>query len=369
MIHSRFSTNTFPSWKLAQPFRLIAHNGEINTLTGNLNWFYSGLKSYASSYFTNEEMEMLLPVIDNNQSDSACLDNIIEILLHSGRSLPHVMMMLIPEAWDGNEQMDPLKKAFYEFHAALMEPWDGPAAITFTDGKMIGALLDRNGLRPLRFVVTTDGRVIAASEAGVLKLDEKLVLRKGRLQPGKMLLVDTEKGKIITDDEIKHQVASRQPYGRWLENYKIRLSELAEPRLAFASLSEDSVFRYQQVFGYTREDIDTIIKPMALDGKEPIGSMGTRCAAGAYYPDKPQHISTYFKQFFAQVTNPPIDPIRERLVMSLSTFIGNNGNLLDEDKMHCHCVVLKHPILKNHQLEKLRSIDTGMFAARSAANL
>ncbi|HVW97353.1 MAG TPA: glutamate synthase large subunit [Mucilaginibacter sp.] len=364
MIHSRFSTNTFPSWKLAQPFRLIAHNGEINTLTGNLNWFYSGLKSYASSYFTGEEMEMLLPVIDNNQSDSACLDNIIEILQHTGRSLPHVMMMLIPEAWDGNEQMDPLKKAFYEFHASLMEPWDGPAAITFTDGKVVGAVLDRNGLRPLRFVITNDGRVIAASEAGVLGLDESLVLRKGRLQPGKMLLIDTEKGMIITDDEIKHEIASRQPYGRWLENYKIRLDELGEPRLAFASLSDDSVYRYQQVFGYTREDIDSIIKPMALDGKEPIGSMGTDVPL-AILSDRPQHISSYFKQFFAQVTNPPIDPIRERLVMSLATFIGNNGNLLDEDKMHCHCVMLKHPILKNHQLERLRSIDTGMFHAKT----
>jgi glutamate synthase (NADPH/NADH) large chain len=364
MIHSRFSTNTFPSWKLAQPFRLIAHNGEINTLTGNLNWFYSGLKSYMSPYFTHEEMEMLLPVIDNNQSDSACLDNIIEILLHSGRSLPHVMMMLIPEAWDGNEQMDPVKKAFYEFHAALMEPWDGPAAITFTDGKLIGALLDRNGLRPLRFVATNDGRVIAASEAGVLNLDERLVVQKGRLQPGKMLLIDTVKGKIITDDEIKHQVASRQPYGQWLDNYKIELGQLSEPRLAFASLTDDSVFRYQQVFGYSREDIDGIIKPMAVDGKEPIGSMGTDVPL-AVLSDKPQHLSSYFKQFFAQVTNPPIDPIRERLVMSLSTFIGNNGNLLDEDKMHCHCVVLKHPILKNHQLEKLRSIDTGMFHAKT----
>lgn len=364
MIHSRFSTNTFPSWKLAQPFRLIAHNGEINTLTGNLNWFYSGLKSYVSPHFSQEEMEMLLPVIDNNQSDSACLDNIIEILLHSGRSLPHVMMMLIPEAWDGNEQMDPVKKAFYEFHAALMEPWDGPAAITFTDGKLIGALLDRNGLRPLRFAVTSDGRVIAASEAGVLDIDPAIVIQKGRLQPGKMLLIDTEKGKIITDEEIKQQVASRQPYGQWLDDYKIELSHLAEPRLAFASLTDESVYRYQQVFGYSREDIDSIIKPMALDGKEPVGSMGTDVPL-AVLSDKPQHLSSYFKQFFAQVTNPPIDPIRERLVMSLSTFIGNNGNLLDEDKMHCHCVVLKHPILKNHQLEKLRSIDTGMFHAKT----
>ncbi|WPU92144.1 glutamate synthase large subunit [Mucilaginibacter sabulilitoris] len=364
MIHSRFSTNTFPSWKLAQPFRLIAHNGEINTLTGNLNWFYSGLKSYASAYFTAEEMEMIMPVIDNNQSDSACLDNIIEILLHSGRSLPHVMMMLIPEAWDGNEQMDPVKKAFYEYHATLMEPWDGPAAISFTDGKLVGAVLDRNGLRPLRYVITNDGRVIAASEAGTLAIDESTVLRKGRLQPGKMLLIDTEQARIITDEEIKQQIATQQPYGRWLENYKINLSELAEPRLAFASLSEPSVFRYQQVFGYSREDVDTIIKPMAVDGKEPIGSMGTDVPL-AILSDKPQHLSSYFKQFFAQVTNPPIDPIRERLVMSLATFIGNNGNLLDEDKMHCHCVVLKHPILKNHQLERLRSIDTGLFHAKT----
>jgi glutamate synthase (NADPH/NADH) large chain len=364
MIHSRFSTNTFPSWRLAQPFRMIAHNGEINTLTGNLNWFYSGLKSYVSTYFTHEEMEMLLPVIDNNQSDSACLDNIIEILLHSGRSLPHVMMMLVPEAWDGNEQMDPVKKAFYEYHATLMEPWDGPAAITFTDGKQIGALLDRNGLRPLRYVITSDNRVIVASEAGVLALDEKTVLRKGRLQPGKMFLVDIVQGKIITDDEIKKKISSRQPYGRWLENYKIRLEELAEPRLSFSSLSHDSVFRYQQVFGYSREDIETIIMPMALDGKEPVGSMGTDVPL-AILSDKPQHLSSYFKQFFAQVTNPPIDPIRERLVMSLATFIGNNGNLLDEDKMHCHCVTLKQPILTNYELEKLRSIDTGLFHSKT----
>jgi glutamate synthase (NADPH/NADH) large chain len=364
VIHSRFSTNTFPSWKLAQPFRLIAHNGEINTLTSNLNWFFSSVKSLASAYFSREEMDMILPVIDNNQSDSACLDNIIEVLQHSGRSLPHVMMMLIPEAWDGNEQMDPLKKAFYEYHATIMQPWDGPAAISFTDGKLVGALLDRNGLRPLRYTVTNDGRVIAASETGVLAIDEATVLYKGRLQPGKMLLIDTVQHKIITDEEIKQEMASAQPYGRWLENYKIRLEDLPEPRVAFTSLSPESVFRYQQVFGYTREDIDGIIKPMAIDAKEPIGSMGTDVPL-AVLSDKPQHLSSYFKQFFAQVTNPPIDPIRERLVMSLATFIGNNGNLLDEDKMHCHCVALKHPILRNHQLEKLRSIDTGLFHAKT----
>ena len=364
MIHSRFSTNTFPSWKLAQPFRFLAHNGEINTLTGNLNWFYSGIRSYVSPYFTKEEMEILFPVIDNNQSDSACLDNVVEVLVHSGRSLPHVMMMLVPEAWDGNEQMDPLKKAFYEYHATLMEPWDGPAALNFTDGKIIGALLDRNGLRPLRYAVTDDGRVIVASEAGVLNLDEKTVIKKGRLQPGKMFLVDTTQGKIITDEEIKKQITSRQPYGRWLDNYKIKLDELAEPRVSFTSLSKDSVFRYQQVFGYSREDIETIIKPMALDGKEPIGSMGTDVPL-AVLSDRPQHISNYFKQFFAQVTNPPIDPIRERLVMSLVTFIGNNGNLLDEDKMHCHCVEHNQPILHDYELEKLRSIDTGLFHAKT----
>lgn len=364
MIHSRFSTNTFPSWKLAQPFRYISHNGEINTLTGNLNWFYAGVRSYVSPYFTSEEMDMLLPVIDNNQSDSACLDNIVEVLMHSGRSLPHVMMMLVPEAWDGNEQMDPLKKAFYEFHATLMEPWDGPAALTFTDGKLIGSILDRNGLRPLRYVITNEDTVIVASEAGVLNIDEKTILRKGRLQPGKMFLIDMEHGKIITDEEIKHQIADRQPYGRWIENYKIRLEELPEPRVSFTQMSKESVYRYQKVFGYSREDIETIIKPMALEGKEPIGSMGTDVPL-AVLSDRPQHISNYFKQFFAQVTNPPIDPIRERLVMSLATFIGNNGNILDEDKMHCHCVTLKQPILVDNELEKLRSIDTGLFHAKT----
>ncbi|HEY0666744.1 MAG TPA: glutamate synthase large subunit, partial [Sphingobacteriaceae bacterium] len=353
-----------PSWRLAQPFRFIAHNGEINTLTGNLNWFYSTVRSFASPYFTDEEMAMLLPVIDNNQSDSACLDNVVELLFHAGRSLPHVMMMLVPEAWDGDEQMDPLKKAFYEYHATLMEPWDGPAAITFTDGKLIGALLDRNGLRPLRYVVMNDDRVIVASEAGALPIDESTVIRKGRLQPGKMFLVDIEEGKIISDDEIKHKIASQQPYGNWLENYKIRLEDLAEPRVMFTHLSSESVFRYQQVFGYSREDIEAIIKPMALDGKEPIGSMGTDVPL-AVLSDKPQHISSYFKQFFAQVTNPPIDPIRERLVMSLAVFLGNNGNILDEDQMHCHSVALENPILASDELEKLRSIDTGMFHSKT----
>jgi glutamate synthase (NADPH/NADH) large chain len=344
LIHSRFSTNTFPSWRLAQPFRYLAHNGEINTLRGNLNWFYAGLQTYASPYFTAEEMEMLLPVIDAGQSDSACLDNIVELLLHCGRSLPHVLMMLVPEAWDGNEQMDPLKKAFYEFHATFMAPWDGPAALNFTDGRLVGAMLDRNGLRPLRYVVTNDGRVLVASEAGVLPIPEGIIIEKGRLQPGKMFVVDTVAGEIITDDEIKHQAASRQPYGDWLRNYQIRLDELAEPRQVFSDLGAAAVLKYHQAFGYTREDIETVILPMALEAKEPIGSMGVDVPL-AVLSDQPQHLSSYFKQFFAQVTNPPIDPIRERLVMSLATFIGNNGNILDEDKMHGHCVALRHPVL------------------------
>jgi len=364
LIHSRFATNTFPSWKLAQPFRYIAHNGEINTVQGNLNWLKTSEKGFESPYFTKEEMEMMLPLITEGQSDSACLDNMIELLLLCGRSLPHVMMMLIPEAWDGNEQMDPVKKAFYEYHASLMEPWDGPASISFTDGKMIGATLDRNGLRPSRYCVTTDDRVIMASETGVLPIDQKIIREKGRLQPGKMFVVDMEQGRIISDDEIKNKICSSRPYAEWLNKYKIRLEELPEPRVTFTELQHDQIFKYQKAFGYTTEDVESIITPMALDGKEPIGSMGSDIPL-AVLSDEPQHLSSYFKQLFAQVTNPPIDPIRERLVMSLATFAGNNGNLLVEDPLACHCVALKHPVLTNHELEKIRSIDTGIFQAKT----
>src|SRR5450432_3014869 len=364
LIHSRFATNTFPSWKLAQPFRYIAHNGEINTVQGNLNWLKTSEKGFESPYFTKEEMEIILPLITEGQSDSACLDNMIELLMLCGRSLPHVMMMLIPEAWDGNDQMDPVKKAFYEFHASLMEPWDGPASISFTDGKMIGATLDRNGLRPSRYCVTTDDRVIMASETGVLPIDQKLIREKGRLQPGKMFVVDMEQGRIISDDEIKEKICSSKPYAEWLNKYKIRLEELPEPQVAFTELHHDQIFKYQKAFGYTTEDVESIITPMALDGKEPIGSMGSDIPL-AVLSDEPQHLSSYFKQLFAQVTNPPIDPIRERLVMSLATFAGNNGNLLVEDPLACHCVALKHPVLSNHELEKIRSIDTGIFQAKT----
>jgi glutamate synthase (NADPH/NADH) large chain len=364
LVHSRFATNTFPSWRLAQPFRFIAHNGEINTLQGNLNWLKTSEHGFTSPYFTTQEMEMLLPIVTANQSDSACLDNMIELLALSGRSLPHVMMMLIPEAWDGNDHMDPLKKAFYEYHASIMEPWDGPASISFTDGKIIGATLDRNGLRPSRYCVTNDDRVIMASETGALPVDPAIVVEKGRLQPGKMFVVDMEQGRIISDEELKNDICSRKPYGDWLNQYKIRLEELDEPRVAFTHLSDASILKYQKTFGYSTEDIDDIISPMAVDGKEPIGSMGTDTPL-AVLSDQPQHITSYFKQLFAQVTNPPIDPIRERMVMSLATFVGNNDNLLLEDPKHCHTVALKHPILTSTELEKLRSIDTGIFQAKT----
>ncbi len=364
LVHSRFATNTFPSWKLAQPFRFIAHNGEINTVQGNLNWLRTNEKGFTSPYFTKEEMDLLLPIVTDGQSDSACLDNMIELLTLSGRSLPHVMMMLIPEAWDGNESMDPVKKAFYEFHAAFMEPWDGPASISFTDGKIIGATLDRNGLRPSRYCVTNDDRVIMASETGALPVDPSIVIEKGRLQPGKMFVVDMEQGRIISDDELKEQICSQKPYGEWLNKYKIRMEELPEPRVLFTHLEHDQVFKYQKAFGYSTEDLETIIAPMAIDGKEPIGSMGTDTPL-AVLSDQPQHLSSYFKQLFAQVTNPPIDPIRERLVMSLATFVGNNGNLLTEEPLAAHSVALKHPVLNNHELEKIRSIDTGIFQAKT----
>jgi glutamate synthase (NADPH/NADH) large chain len=364
LIHSRFATNTFPSWKLAQPFRYIAHNGEINTLQGNLNWFRASVKSFASSYFTPQELDILLPVIDETNSDSGCLDNVVELLLHSGRSLPHVLMMLIPEAWDGNEDMDELKQAFYKFHATLMEPWDGPAAVSFTDGNIIGATLDRNGLRPQRYAITEDDIVIMASEAGAVALDQSKIIEKGRLTPGKMFVVDMEQGRIISDAEIKQQVCGNKPYGEWINKYQIRLEELPEPRLIFSNLSHESIFRYQQVFGYTREDVDLLLKPMAQDGKEAIGSMGTDIPL-AVLSQKPQHLASYFKQLFAQVTNPPIDPIREKVVMSLAGFMGNNGNILEENAMQCHCVGIKHPVLTNIELEKLRSIDTGVFQSKT----
>lgn len=356
VIHSRFSTNTSPSWRLAQPFRYIAHNGEINTVQGNINWLKSKETFFSSPYFTREELDMILPICNPKQSDSSNLDNTIELLVHAGRSLPHVMMMLIPEAWDGNEAMSREKKDFYEYHANLMEPWDGPASITFTDGKIVGATLDRNGLRPSRFIVTDDDMVIMASEVGVLDIDPARVISKGRLQPGKMFVVDLEKGRIVSDDELKKEICTLQPYGKWLKENKVRLIDLPEPGGSFHKYDPVTFLKRQISFGYTSEDIRTILLQMCETGKEAIGSMGNDTPL-AVLSNQAQHLSNYFKQLFAQVTNPPIDSIRERLVMSLASHVGGSLNLLEESPEHCITLELPTPILTNTELEKIRYID------------
>jgi glutamate synthase (NADPH/NADH) large chain len=356
VIHSRFSTNTFPSWRLAQPFRYIAHNGEINTVQGNINWLKSKEAFFESPHFTREELNMVLPICNPLQSDSSNLDNVIELLVHAGRSLPHVMMMLIPEAWDGNENMSREKKDFYEYHANLMEPWDGPASITFTDGKLIGATLDRNGLRPSRFIVTNDDHVVMASEVGVLDIDQSKVVSKGRLQPGKMFVVDMEQGRIISDDELKKKICSKQPYGEWLRANKVRLSDLPEPGGSFHKYDPNTFLKRQISFGFTSEDLRVILQQMCESGKEALGSMGSDTPL-AVLSTQAQHLSGYFKQLFAQVTNPPIDPIRERLIMSLASHVGGSLNLLEESPEHCITLELPTPILSNSELERIRYID------------
>ena len=356
VIHSRFSTNTFPSWRLAQPFRFIAHNGEINTVQGNINWLKSKEAFFASPHFTRQELDMILPICNPKQSDSSNLDNTIELLVHAGRSLPHVMMMLIPEAWDGNESMSQEKHDFYEYHANLMEPWDGPASITFTDGKIVGATLDRNGLRPSRFVVTDDDMVIMASEVGVLDVDPAKVIMKGRLQPGKMFVVDLEQGRIISDEELKKEICTRQPYGKWLKENKVRLQDLPEPGGSFHKYDPITFLKRQISFGYTSEDLRVILTQMCETGKEALGSMGSDTPL-AVLSAQAQHLSSYFKQLFAQVTNPPIDSIRERLVMSLSSHVGGSLNLLEESPEHCITLELPTPVLSNNELEKIRYID------------
>jgi glutamate synthase (NADPH) large chain len=355
LVHQRFSTNTFPSWQRAHPYRYIAHNGEINTLRGNVNWMYARQSLLASPLF-GDEIKKLFPIVAPDGSDSANFDNVVELLLQSGRSLPHVMAMLIPEAWAGNPHMDPGKRAFYEYHASLMEPWDGPAAIAFTDGRVIGATLDRNGLRPGRYVVTHDGLVVMASEAGVLDVDPTQVKMKGRLQPGKMFLVDTVAGRIVSDKEIKRSLASRQPYAEWVRDNQITIDQLPEPSRMHNPDSE-TLLRRQRAFGYTDEDLRMIIGPMGEKGEEPVGSMGTDTPL-ACLSDQPQSLFHYFKQLFAQVTNPPIDPIREEMVMSLFSYIGAERNILDEAPENCHMLKLAHPLLTNRELEKLRRVST-----------
>jgi len=361
LVHQRFSTNTFPTWDLAHPFRYIAHNGEINTLRGNRNWMFARQKALHSDLF-GSDLEKLFPLVNRSGSDSATLDNAVELLVLGGRSLPHVMMMLIPEAWDKDPQMDPDRRAFYAYHACLMEPWDGPAAVVFTDGRSIGATLDRNGLRPARYLVTEDDLVVMASETGVLEIDPATIRQKGRLQPGKLFLVDTEQGRIISDEEIKRTVCTQKPYREWVQKYRLELEKLPEPTTSIAPDAEPLMLR-QQAFGYTLEDIRIILQPMALNGEQPLGSMGTDTPL-AVLSDRPQLLYNYFKQLFAQVTNPPIDPIREELVMSLMDYIGRDGNLLDELETHCRQLKLESPILTNTDLEKLVQIRTGYFHAR-----
>ena len=353
LVHQRFSTNTFPSWQRAHPYRYVAHNGEINTLRGNVNWMQARQSLLQSPLF-GEDLKKLHPIIAPDGSDSSNFDNAVELLLQAGRSLPHVMAMLIPEAWSGNPHMKPEKRAFYEYHACLMEPWDGPAAIAFTDGRVIGATLDRNGLRPGRYVVTHDDLVVVASEAGVLDIAPEQVKRKGRLQPGKMFLVDTVEGRIISDREIKQKLASRQPYAQWVKENQITIDQLPEPsRMHFPDA--ETLLRRQRAFGYSDEDLRMILGPMASKGEEPVGSMGTDTPL-ACLSDKPQSLFNYFKQLFAQVTNPPIDPIREEMVMSLISYIGSERNILEEAPENCHMLKLAHPLLSNRELEKLRRV-------------
>nr|WP_245258061.1 glutamate synthase large subunit [Rhodomicrobium vannielii] len=354
LVHQRFSTNTFPSWKLAHPYRMVCHNGEINTLRGNVNWMAARQASVSSPLFGGE-IQKLWPISYEGQSDTACFDNALEFLLQGGYSLAHAMMLLIPEAWGGNALMDEKRHAFYEYHASLMEPWDGPAAIAFTDGKQVGATLDRNGLRPARYIVTTDDRVILASEAGTLQVPEEKIVHKWRLQPGKMLLIDLEEGRIISDDEIKTELASMRPYQEWLKHGQVRVENLPA---AAPSQSKTNValLDRQQAFGYTQESWKFLLAPMIETGQEAIGSMGTDTPISAL-SSRPKLLHTYFKQNFAQVTNPPIDPIREELVMSLVSFIGPRPNILDlHGTWKLKRLEVSQPILTNEDLERIRHI-------------
>src|SRR3954451_11026838 len=353
VVHSRFSTNTFPSWPLAHPYRYIAHNGEINTVMGNRNWMRAREALLASDLIPGD-LERLYPICTTGASDSASFDEVLELLHMGGRSLPHSVLMMIPEAWENHTEMDPQRRAFYEFHSALMEPWDGPACVVFTDGSQIGAVLDRNGLRPSRYWVTDDGLVVLASEVGVLDLDPATIVRKGRLQPGRMFLVDTDEHRIIEDEEIKGQLATEHPYDEWLHAGLIRLDQLTDREHIVHTHA--SVTRRQQVFGYTEEEKRILLTPMAKTGYEPIGSMGTDPPIAAL-SERPRLIFDYFSQLFAQVTTPPLDAIREELVTSLSGTLGPEGNLLEAGPASCRQVVVHFPVIDNDQLVKIRHIN------------
>jgi glutamate synthase (ferredoxin) len=362
LVHSRFSTNTFPSWDRAHPYRYIAHNGEINTLRGNINWMHARQAMFQSDLF-GADLQKILPVINPDGSDSAMFDNCLELLVLAGRSLPHAVMMMIPEPWTNHATMSDEKKAFYEYHSCLMEPWDGPASIAFTDGKKIGAVLDRNGLRPSRYYVTKDDMVIMASEVGVLEVPPDRVLLKGRLQPGRMFLVDTEEGRIVADEEIKQAIATGQPYRQWLNKHMLELALVSEAPHE-PEPSHHTVLQRQQVFGYTFEDLRILMAPMARDGVEAVGSMGNDTPL-AVLSGKPQLLYNYFKQLFAQVTNPPIDCIREELVTSAETTIGSERNLLKPKPMSCNLIELKTPILTNEEFAKLKYINQAGFKSHT----
>ena len=363
LVHQRFSTNTFPSWRLAHPYRFMAHNGEINTVRGNVNWMNARRRTMESPLL-GADLDKLWPIVPHGQSDTACLDNALELLLLGGYSLAHAMMMLMPEAWAKNDLMDPARRAFYEYHAALMEPWDGPAAVAFTDGRQIGATLDRNGLRPARFCVTKDDIVCLASESGVLPFAEEDITRKWRLQPGKMLLIDFEQGRIIEDAELKADLAAAQPYHEWLQKAQYTLSDIEdiEPELSEVPQHETTLLQRQQAFGYTQEDVNRFLEPMAVNADDPIGSMGTDTPI-AVLSNRSRLLYDYFKQNFAQVTNPPIDPIREELVMSLLSMIGPRPNLLGMEAGTHKRLEISQPILTNEDLAKIRSVEVALDGA------
>jgi glutamate synthase domain-containing protein 2/glutamate synthase domain-containing protein 1/glutamate synthase domain-containing protein 3 len=367
LVHSRFSTNTLPTWRLAHPFRYLAHNGEINTIRGNTNWMSAREKLFESPLF-GDDIAKLVPIIEPGQSDSAVFDNALELLCQTGRALPHAVMMMIPEAWEKHESMPEEKKVFYRYHGCLMEPWDGPASIAFTDGRSIGAVLDRNGLRPSRYLVTRDGLVVMASETGVLDIPARDIVLKDRLQPGRMFYVDLEQRRIIEDGEVKHQMSVRRPYAAWLRESQVELDALPAPARVDPYETGDALERQQKVHGYSLEDLRMIITPMALNGQEPVGSMGTDTPL-ACLSDQPQLLYNYFKQLFAQVTNPPIDSIREDLVMSLGVAMGRQSNLFDESPAHCRQLAVGHPILTNEELARIRAVDANGIRSRTISTL
>ncbi len=355
LVHQRFSTNTFPSWPLAHPYRYVAHNGEINTLRGNINWM-NAREALLQSDVLGPDLEKMMPIIREGGSDTAIFDNVLELLVMAGRSLPHALLMMIPEPWQNHEGMSPTRRAFYEYHSSLMEPWDGPASIAFTDGTVIGAVLDRNGLRPSRYYVTKDDLVIMASEVGVLDVAPENVLLKERLHPGRILLVDTAQGRIIADDEIKEQLAREQPYSDWLQQHLIAIEDVPDaPYLP--PPDHQTVLRRQQAFGYTQEDVSLLLAQMARNGEEPLGSMGTDTPLAAL-SERPRLLYDYFKQLFAQVTNPPLDAIREELVTSMESTVGPERNLLRPEPESCRQINVRYPIIDNDQLAKLRHINT-----------